>query len=304
MQTQEKKISILIAGGTGILGSFVTKHALTKPNLQVNILVRDPNKNKELVQQVESSGGRVIKGDLGDVNSLKDVTKDIHTVIPCIWSFDEKIYIDGQTALLNDALKNGVKRFFTSNFIFPTDKISKDEHSYWKNKKTFDEILSKAPISIVDIQPGFYLEYYFLYYQAEGFHYWGDIDQKIDLTTIEDIGRFTAAIAANENAVGTFVCPGNSLSTKEIAEIYNQVRGTNIKPYKKGSIEELKKLAHEAKSDPDMKSVIVTHTLVRYDGRAKLPDRFDIPDVKPTSLAEALQQNPALVLKEVTVSEK
>lgn len=42
------KIPILIVGATGQLGSLITRHALQKDNLEVNILIRNPDKLKDL----------------------------------------------------------------------------------------------------------------------------------------------------------------------------------------------------------------------------------------------------------------
>lgn len=41
---QGNRISILIIGATGSLGSLITKHCLTKKNVEVNVLVRNPSK--------------------------------------------------------------------------------------------------------------------------------------------------------------------------------------------------------------------------------------------------------------------
>ena len=60
MESQDK-INILIVGATGNLGSYITKHSLTHPNLITNILVRNPQKNKELAAQVEQAGGKSSK---------------------------------------------------------------------------------------------------------------------------------------------------------------------------------------------------------------------------------------------------
>ncbi len=42
------KIDILVVGATGKLGGYITKHALNNPDLRVNILIRNPQKNEEL----------------------------------------------------------------------------------------------------------------------------------------------------------------------------------------------------------------------------------------------------------------
>ncbi len=43
-----EKISLLIIGATGQLGTLITTHCLLKSNLLVNILIRNPDKNTTL----------------------------------------------------------------------------------------------------------------------------------------------------------------------------------------------------------------------------------------------------------------
>jgi putative NADH-flavin reductase len=93
------KIPILIAGATGQLGKFITEHSLANSKLQVNILVRNSEKNKELVEKVTKAGGKVHIGDITDPKSLQGVTKDIHTVISAV-SGDESIFVEAKKLYL------------------------------------------------------------------------------------------------------------------------------------------------------------------------------------------------------------
>lgn len=78
---QQKKISILIIGATGNLGSLITKHALLREELTVNVTIRDPTKNSELVQKVKDQGGNVYTLDLTNPEEIKGITQNIHTVV-------------------------------------------------------------------------------------------------------------------------------------------------------------------------------------------------------------------------------
>lgn len=93
---QNQKVSVLIIGANGTLGSKITKHALANDRLEVSILVRDLEKSKELVKEVESQGGKVFKGDIADANSIQGITKGIHTIISALSSFDEATVVKGQ----------------------------------------------------------------------------------------------------------------------------------------------------------------------------------------------------------------
>lgn len=116
MNSQNSKINILIVGATGTLGTLVTRHCIAKPNLLVNILVRDPQKNIELTAQVQKAGGKVFKGDITQSESVKGISKGMHTVIFTLPSFGENVTIDGQLAMIEDAVANGVQRVVPSEF--------------------------------------------------------------------------------------------------------------------------------------------------------------------------------------------
>ena len=90
MDSSSDKINVLIIGSNGRLGSFIVKHFLTKPNLITNILIRDRQKNQELVSQVENAGGKVFEGDIMKPETIKNITKGMHTVI---MTFDDLPYI-------------------------------------------------------------------------------------------------------------------------------------------------------------------------------------------------------------------
>jgi len=296
-----QKLNILIVGATGHLGALITKHSLANPKLQVNILVRDPQKNKELVTEVETAGGRVIQGDLSQPETLRDVTKGMHTVISAVSSFDEKTIIGGQTALVKDSLRNGVKRFVPSDFGVNYTKFSKDELNLTPItgfKIKFNEYLETVPIKTLHFWTGALLETFF-YFQSQGFSYWGDINHKYDFTSFEDTAKVVAAAVAREDLTGDVVFVGNELTITEFADIYNRVRGTNVEPKKAGSLSDLRKLYEQKKSEGDAMSVaLLGLSLIIYDDRAKFDknDNSKFAEVNETFLKEFLKQNPSVKL--------
>jgi len=120
------KLNVFRIGATSHLGSFITKHYLKK-NLPVDILVLDPEKNKELVAQVEeykweSNSRRPI--------TLKDCTQGVQTVISVFNAYgNEKveIMVDWQTALVEDCMRNQVKRLVPSDFGVNIDSFAQEE---------------------------------------------------------------------------------------------------------------------------------------------------------------------------------
>lgn len=291
-----QKINVLVLGATGKLGSLVVKHALQQPNLIVHIQLRDPQKSPELVKQVQNAGGRVIQADLNQPHTLQDSTKGIHTIISCSSLFSEQD-VQGQLNILDDAVKNGVKRFFSSHFGISYEHVSPG-NLLIDSKLKFSEQLAKTNIKPVIISNGLLLDF-ILQFNNQGLRYYGDINQKVDLTTYDDVARFVVAIAVDPEKSGSFNFVGEELSTKEIVEIYNRVRGAQIKAQSAGSIEELEKTVEEQRKAGEVVAAAFSGIFeLVYGGKGKIRkiDNKEFPGVKTTSLEEYLKQNPAVTI--------
>jgi hypothetical protein len=94
-------------------------------------------------------------------------------------------------------------------------------------------------------------------WQALGFYnaetktlqYWGTGDEKLELTTYNDVANFSPALALDQGASGYYNIRGDSVSINEIAEIFEKV--FKFKPTKKslGTLDELCKAMHGKKEE-------------------------------------------------------
>ncbi len=298
MISQNDKISILIVGATGRLGSLITKHCLAQPKLLVNILVRDPQKNKELAASVEKAGGKVWKGDVAQPETLDAPLKGVHTVVSATSPFDPKTALDGQIALIDAAIRNGVKRFSPSDYAENCEKFTREEmrdFGITEFKVAVWEYLKDKPLKTIHFNPGVFMDSLFEF-GAKDFAYWGNPDHLYDLTSYEDTAKYVAVALTDENRTGTYNFSAVKLTAKQVADIYNQVRGANIVPRCQGTMEELKNAFEAAKkADPYSFMVIMLGiSLVIYDDRATFDKvhNSEFPSVKTTSIKEFLEQNP------------
>jgi nucleoside-diphosphate-sugar epimerase len=108
-----------------------------------------------------------------------------------------------------------------------------------------------------------------------GFAYWGDINQKLDLTTEEDVAKFVIAAIRDKNRVGHVKITSNELSTREIVEIYNKVLGKNEQAKNMGSLEDLRKKVQELKEKDTFESVQLGYALFMFDGSGKIKDKMN-----------------------------
>ena len=203
------------------IGSRVVREALNRPNLSVNILVRDQEHNHDICEAVEKAGGRVFKGDVMNPNSISGITKGIHTVISCLQD-EHKCLFDGQMNLLNDCIQNGVQRFVPSDFSVDYSKIQTDEHPFIEYKKRFREELSKTNIKGLHINFGLILEN-FLNHQINGLHYWQNKNQVLSLTCYDDAAKFIVEAISDPNRTGQLNFASAQLRISDIAHIIHKV---------------------------------------------------------------------------------
>jgi uncharacterized protein YbjT (DUF2867 family) len=297
MENQDK-INILIVGATGNLGSLITKHSLTHPNLITNILVRDPQKNKELTSQVEKAGGKVIQGDVTKPETLKGVTKGMHTVILAV-SYEPQVLYDGQKAVIDDAVANGVKRVIPTDYSENFADFSREELKYVGpiiDKLKIEDYLKSLPIKTLQINTAIFIESFYGLLFGKGFEYWGDGSHRFQLTSYEDSARFIVAAVARKDLEGRIAYVANEVSIPEAAEIYNKVRGTNKQAKKLGSLEDMKKQAEELRNEGDPSAWLSDMWILVYDGRSRFSTlaNKDFPEVKATTIEELLKEKPEI----------
>jgi len=304
MDSQNDRISVLIVGATGRLGSLITKHCLAQPKLLVNILIRNLDKNRELVEAVEKAGGKVWKGDISKPETLDDPMKGVHTVVSATSQLDKETALDAQFSLIDAAVRNGVKRFSPSDYAENMTKFSHEELKELgvvEYKYNVLEYLKTKPIKSIHFWPGLFVDSFFDV-NAKDFGYWGNVDHVYDLTSYEDTARYVAAALAEENRTGHYNFSVNRLTINQVTEIYNQVRGTKVVPRCCGTLGDLRNAYNEAKAkDPNaFPTILLSIYLLIFDDRSTFDKvhNSEFPDVKTTSLKEFLEQNPNAKLAE------
>jgi len=290
------KINVLIVGATGKLGSLITKHCLTKSNLITNILVRDPQKNKDLASQVEKAGGRVIKGDITQPKTIKGVTKGMQTVVLAI-SAERQVIVEGQKAVIDDSVANGVARIIPTEYGFNFHQSSPKELEklpFLSQKVEIMDYLKTKPLKVLTIGVGIFVESLYGFFFDSGFNYWGDENLKIQTTSYENSARFVAAVVSRPELEGPLAYVGHDLSVARIAEIYNQVREASLEVKRVGSLEDLRKQAAEAEKKGDPSAWGLWFLSLVFDERARFEkvDNQDFPEVQPTSIEEVLREKP------------
>lgn len=327
---ESQKIPILVVGATGQLGELATRELLKYDNLLVNIMVRDVSKKHHIMQEVQAKGGRIMQADLEKPETLKDSTKGIHTVLSFVVG-DDKIVIDGQLALLHDAIQNNVKRFVPSDYSMDYKQVPELQHPLSQQRKNMRKHLDSKAIKGLHIHIGVFIETYiyamnyFLEHldvlgltgKEKGLPYFENADQKLDFSTYPDVAKYVAAAVADPNRIGDlYISTAGELSTNEIAKIYSKVVEREVLPLKLGTVQDLIKIINERRpmyekkkqsgeigtirhvgemNDPDfIWGVFVGYMRLLYTGVGKLPQNEinEYPQVQHESFEEFLRNHP------------
>jgi len=154
--------------------------------------------------------------------------------------------------------------------------------------------LDKSHVQGLHITNGMFLQAYFWAVGNSGFTCWGDINQKLDLTSQEDVAKVVITAIMDQNRTGHINISANELSTKEIVQTYNKVLGKKESPKFMGTIDELKeqvlKMKQEGKKSDE--EVLLGYFIPMFDGTGKIKDVMNsqFPKIKFTSLEEFLKK--------------
>jgi uncharacterized protein YbjT (DUF2867 family) len=114
---EEVLMNVLVAGGTGFIGSRVVDRLAAQGTHRVVVMTRDPQSSKR------KPGIEYVRGDVRDRASLEAATQGIDTVVHCVqfpnhpvenprkgWTY-EQIDGAGTARMVAAATENGVRRF-------------------------------------------------------------------------------------------------------------------------------------------------------------------------------------------------
>lgn len=255
-------VKISIVGFTGKLARRITANLLKScPNVEVHGICRSPSN----IDKDTASNSRIklFEADFTDITALRQGVAGTSTCI-CCYLGDSTLMTEGQKLLIDACIAEKVPRYIASDYTFDYRGLQFGEHPAKDPMKHVQKYLEEknSEIKGVHILIGALTEMMFLPYTfvnaAEGkFWYSGTGDEKLEMTTMDDVAKYTAAIAVDDEVVGfinrklfsdllcgfgwiAFVSVlGDSKSTKEIIKIYQQVYGIEPEVKHDGSLEAL-----------------------------------------------------------------
>jgi nucleoside-diphosphate-sugar epimerase len=229
---------ILIAGGTGNLGARIIKSLLAEgaPVRAVVRLSSDPEK----LNQLEKLGVEIIKVDMLDLKAMTQACMGVSCVVSALAGLREVI-IDTQKVLLDAAIAAGVPRFIPSDYALDFTRIPGGNNRNLDLRREFHTYLDQAPIAATSIFNGPFAdmltaEMPMVLFKQHRILYWGNADQRIDFTTMDDTAAFTAKAALDVSTPRFLRIAGDQISPRELASVMTDLTGKKFGMLRPGGL--------------------------------------------------------------------
>jgi nucleoside-diphosphate-sugar epimerase len=289
---------IVVAGATGNLGGRIAR-ALLERGASVRALVRQGAAQDKLAR-LQELGVTIASVDLSDVSEVTPACSGASCVVSSLAGLRDVI-VEAQTVLLDAANKAGVPRFIPSDFSIDFTKFPPGENRNLDLRRDFHQRLDTTSIRATTIFNGAFAEMLtgqmpLILFQWKRVLYWGNADQRMDFTTIDDTAAFTASAALDPSTPRFLRIAGDQLSARELAAVASEVTGKKFRLFRAGGlgmlgtlIKVVRTVAPGAKElYPAWQGMQYMHNM--FDGRAKLEplDNDRYPGIHWTTAREVL----------------
>ncbi len=292
------KAIIVIAGATGNLGGRITRAILGQGGT-VRAIVRR-NSDPDKVEALRKLGATIAEVDFNNIPELTEACLGASCVISALSGLRD-VLVETQTLLLDAAVKAGVPRFIPSDYSIDFTKLPPGTNRNLDLRREFRERLDKAPIAATSILNGMFThlltgEAPVVLFKVRRVVYWGDADQLLDFTTMDDSAQFIAEAALDSSTPRFLRIAGDQISARGLADVAREVTGKKFRLFRAGSLRRYEILIKIARSlfpqkgalYPAWQGMQYMHNM--FSGRAKLEplDNERYPGMRWTTVRDVL----------------
>jgi nucleoside-diphosphate-sugar epimerase len=293
--------TIVVAGATGNLGGRIAK-ALVERGADVRALVR-PGTASDKTASLQKLGATVTCSDWSSASQLAPELAGASCVVSALGGLRDVI-VDAQTVLLNAAILAGVPRFIPSDYSIDFTRFPAGLNRNLDLRREFHTRLENTPIAATTIFNGAFAdmltgEMPLILFKFKRVYYWGNADQRMDFTTMDDTAAFSACAALDPSTPRFLRIAGNQLSARELAAIASEATGKRFRLFRGGSLGMLGVLIKIARTvAPGGQALYPPWQGMQYmrnmfSGQAKLDplDNDRYPGIRWTTAREVLAAN-------------
>ena len=291
-------MTILLAGATGALGGRIARELRIR-HADVKAIVRRGT-TPDKIARLEALGVTVVELDPDDASQVTEDCRGMSCVVSALNGL-RPVIMDTQGVLLRSAVAAGVPRFIPSDFSLDFTKTPRGSNRNLDLRRDFHKVLDAAPIRATSILNGGFMELLagqapFLLFKPKRVLYFGDVDQRLDFTTMDDVAAFTAEAALDPSTPRVLRIAGDQVSARDLAAIAGKVTGTPFKTLRAGSLGALATVIHILRAvAPGRQSVFppwqgmqYMHNMFSGSGKLAPIDNGRYPGPRWTSVSEVL----------------
>jgi uncharacterized protein YbjT (DUF2867 family) len=294
---------VAVAGAAGQLGSLIALN-LRQRNMVVMALVR-PGTAASRTRKLRDAGVTISEVNMNDVPALTETLKGASTVVSALQGLRD-VMLGAQGALLQASVAAKVSRFIPSDYSLDFTKTTPGSNRNLDLRREFHKKLDESGIQWTSILNGAFMELLVaghLQLINDSWHritHFGSADQKLDLTTIPDVARYTAAVAADPRPTPKFLrIAGETLDAKELAAIVSRLHDRKYTTmwiggvwFLQGLIAILKRAigGEEDKLMPPWQGMQYLENMVSGQGKLDPVDNDRYPDLEWTTVEQALRE--------------
>jgi nucleoside-diphosphate-sugar epimerase len=294
---------IVVAGATGNLGGRIVR-ALVEKGAGVRALVRHGTARGRL-ERLRELGVAIASVDLSNVSEVIPACLGGSCVVSALQGLRDVI-VEAQTVLLEAAIKAAVPRFMPSDYSIAFTKFPPGENRNLDLHRDFHKRLDEASFSATTIFNGAFTDMLtgqmpLILFKLKRVLYWGNADQRMDFTTIDDTATFTASAALDPTTPRFLRIAGDQISARELTAAVSEVTGKKFRLFRAGGLGTLDTLIKIARTVvPGENQLYPPWQGMQYmrnmlDGRAKLEplDNDRYPGMRWTTARDVLSARQA-----------
>lgn len=230
--------TIVVAGATGNLGGRIVK-ALCERRAVVRALVRHGTA-RDRIERLEKLGAMIASVDLNNASEVTQACSGASCVVSALSGLRDVI-VEAQTVLLKAAIKAGAPRFIPSDYSIDFTKFPPGQNRNLDLRREFHERLGRTSISATTIFNGAFSylltgQMPLILFKLKRVLYWGNADQRMDFTTMEDTAAFTVSAALDPSTPRFLRIAGDQISARELTAAVSEVTGKRFRLFRAGSL--------------------------------------------------------------------
>lgn len=232
-----KKI-IVVVGATGHLGAKIVKALLAK-DVEVRAIVRLETETKK-IKDLEQKGVKVFQVDTSNKSEISKHCIGGHCLISALAGLEETV-IDAQKIFLDAAVQANVPRFIPSDYSSDFTNLKEGQNRNLDFRRKFHEYIAQTSIKATTIFNGPFMDLLItdmplILFKQKKILCWGNANQIIEFTTIDNVAEFTAAAAVDDATPRYLRIAGDKLSCNDFVNLLSEMTAKKYKIFRPGGI--------------------------------------------------------------------